>query len=161
MTHRPDGLKGAAAGLLAGVLAAYVMNQFQTAWTEKGWPGASSGEGEPTTTKAADKGKRAILGRPLNQRERELADPTVHYATGALLGALYGYLAEDAPGVTTGGGTLFGSLTAIGLDDGLVPLLGLSEGPEETPAETHLYSFASHWVFGAALEGARKILRLI
>lgn len=161
MTHRPDGLKGAAAGVLAGLVAAYVMNQFQTAWSEKGLPGATAGGAEPTTTKAAQSAKRAILGRPLNQRERELADPTVHYATGALLGALYGFLAEDAPGVTTGGGTLYGTITAIGLDDGLVPLLGLSEGPEETSKETHLYSFASHWVFGAVLEGARKVLRLI
>ena len=159
MSHRPDSVQGIAAGLLAGLAAAYVMEQFQAAWSSRRGDPPSSGE--PATSKLADKASRRLLGRPLDQDQKQKADPLVHYGTGAALGALYGFLAEDAPGVSTGGGTLFGLVTAIGLDDGLVPLLDLGPGPEETPRETHLYSLASHLVFGVALEGARRLLRVI
>lgn len=161
MSRRSDPVQGAAAGILAGLVAGFVMAEFQKAWVAKDAPGAPDSNATPATTKLADKASRRFLGRPLRGEEREAADPFVHYATAAGLGALYGILAEDAPGITTGAGTLYGTVTAIGLDDGLVPLLGLSEGPESTPRETHLYSFASHWVFGAVLEGARRVLRLI
>jgi len=158
-------VQGVAAGLLAGLGAAYVMEQFQNAWAARQGDGGGGGAGdsdeEPAISKLADKASRSLLGRPLARRDKEKADPMVHYATGAALGALYGYLAEDAPGVTTGAGTLFATVAAIGLDDGVVPLLGLGPSPEDTPGETHLYSLASHLVFGVALEGARRLLRTI
>lgn len=160
MTHRSDPVQGIAAGLLAGLAAAYVMEQFQNAWSSQ-TGGSGQGGGEPATSKLADKASRSLLGRPLSRDQKEKADPLVHYATGATLGALYGFLAEDAPGIATGGGTLFGVVTAIGLDEGVVPLLGLGPAPEETPRETHLYALASHLVFGVALEGARRLLRIL
>ncbi len=161
MSRRPDTLKGAAAGILAGLAAAYVMEQFQNAWAAQQGGQDSGSDEEPATSKLADKASRSLLGRPLSRRDKDKADPAVHYATGAALGALYGFLAEDAPGVTTGAGTVYAGVVAIGLDDGLVPLLGLGPSPEETPPETHLYALASHLVFGVALESARRLLRVI
>src|SRR6266498_3133872 len=45
------------------------------------------------------------------------------------------------------------------VDEGLVPLLGLSKEPGAYSLSTHIYALASHLVFGATAEGVRRVLR--
>jgi putative membrane protein len=80
----------------------------------------------------------------------------MHYALGLGLGVAYGVAAEFRPEVTVGAGTLFGVATATVLDEAAVPALGLAEPPWETDAGTHLFSYASHVVFGLAAELVRR-----
>ena len=152
----PDLPRAAAAGLVAGLAAGAVMNGFQAAWSSA--TGQQS-DGEPTTTRAADRLAEATTGAKVPEPYRKAADPVVHYATAAALGLAYALAAEVWRPVTAGAGTLFGAGTAALLDEGLVPALGLAPPPAATPPATHAYALASHLVFGVALEGARRLLR--
>lgn len=160
-----DVFKGAIAGAFAGLAASYVMERFQLWWSqrEQETAGGSSGggNGDPSTVKAADRVAMAVTGHPVPPAHREAAGEAVHYATGAGVGVLYGALAELAPGPTFGFGAAYGAAVALGLDDTVVPALGLSEGPAETPPSVHAYSMASHLVYGLTLEAARRLIRAL
>ena len=94
MHDRPDPLRAAVGGLAAGLIAAAVMNGFQALWSAAS--GSESSDEEPTTTKFADKLAQAATGEPLAEPLRKPADPAVHYALSALLGAAYGLVAETS-----------------------------------------------------------------
>ena len=145
--------RGALAGALAGVFASYAMNRFQGLVSSLG-DGSGGGGGEPSTVKAAER----VAGRRLADSEKGKAGNAVHYGFGTVLGATYGAAAEVEPWVTAGLGMPFGGAVALVADEALVPAAGLSAPPWESPASTHAYSLASHLVFGAALEAARRVL---
>ena len=158
-----DVLKGAVAGAAAGLVASLVMNQFQSLWSKmaeaRSGDDEEEADEEPATTKAADLASETVAGEPVPEPLRRWADPVVHYSTGAVVGAVYGALAEVWPKVTKGGGAAYGGLVAIGLDEAVVPALGLGPSPLETPPSTHMYGLSSHVVFGWALEAARRFIR--
>lgn len=157
MTERTvSPVRGAAAGLAAGLVASLAMDQFQKVWARfvtmpKG--------GEPATVKAADKASRAITGKPVAKADKPQAGTIVHYLFGGALGAAYGVAAEYRPGVTRGFGSAFGLGTATLFDEVAVPAAGLSKAPTAYPARSHLYGYASHLVFGAVTEAVRRSLR--
>lgn len=157
--------KGLVAGALAGVAASYVMERFQAEWTKaeekNGGSSPSGGAEEPATVKAADRVAVAVTGSPVPPARRDQAGEIVHYTTGAGVGAVYGALSEVAPLLTFGFGAAYGGAVAIGLDDTLVPKLGLAKSAAETPPSVHAYSLASHLVYGLTLEGARRIIRVL
>ncbi|MDP8916164.1 MAG: DUF1440 domain-containing protein [Pseudomonadota bacterium] len=165
MRREHDVFKGAVAGALAGLAASYVMEQFQAWWSEqeaqKSEAGSSDDASDPSTVKAADKVSMAVTGHPVPPALRDSAGDAVHYTTGAGVGAVYGALAEIAPGTTFGFGAAYGAAVALGLDETIVPALGLGKGPGETPPSEHAYGLASHLVYGLALEGSRRIVRAI
>ena len=83
----------------------------------------------------------------------------MHYGFGALMGAVYGGLSEEFSPTSSAWGTAFGSALFIGADEIAVPALGLAPGPSETPLNMHLFAWASHLVYGAALESVRRPVR--
>ena len=95
----------------------------------------------------------------LTGAEKKLAGPAVHYAVGATSGIVYGIASELVPEVTVGFGLPYGTAFWLVVDEGAVPLFGLSKPPTAYPASTHLYALASHLVFGATAEGVRRWLR--
>lgn len=147
-------LRGIAAGAVAGIIASFAMDRFQAAAAALS-PSDGSGS-EPATERAADTMARAATGSDVPDAEKPLAGQTVHYLLGTALGIAYGVAAEFRPGVTTGFGTGFGLGTATLLDEAAVPAVGLGEAPWRSGATTHLYSYASHLVFGATAELARR-----
>jgi hypothetical protein len=153
----PAPIRGALAGLVAGLVASYAMDRFQALAATLVKP--ASGGGDPSTVKAADAVSTAVTGTRVDDDHRRAAGNAVHYVTGAALGMLYGVAAEYHPEVTRGFGTGFGTTTAAVLDEGIVPALGLSASPRATPPATHAYAAASHWVFGATAELTRRALR--
>jgi len=154
----PDPLKGALAGLAAGLTAAFVMDRFQWALA-KAMPSDGGGDQEPATERAADRVARIATGDDVPGDDKPVAGQLVHYALGAALGVAYGIAAEYSPSVTTGFGTAFGTGTAAVLDEAVVPAVGLGDAPWNTGAGTHLYSLASHLVFGGAAEATRRSVR--
>lgn len=148
---------GVASGLAAGLVGALVMTGFQSALARGG---VTSGvKGSPSTEKAADRAARLVTGRPVPSRRREAAGEAVHYATGSLIGGLYGAAAEVQPAVTAGQGAAFGVVAATVVDETLVPALRLGDPVWRAPTQSHPYSYASHVVYGTATEGARKLFR--
>jgi hypothetical protein len=183
---RPAGniWKGLASGIIGGLAAAAVMNTFQAllsrqAGAEERSHGAQSlqqgsprqgvglelraegrdDESDDATERLANAVSLKVLHRELTPREKEVAGTAFHYAMGATSGALYGAVAEIAPGATTGAGLPFGAAVWLVADEAIVPAAGLSKSPSEYPLSIHAYSFASHLVFGLTAEVVRRAAR--
>ncbi len=154
--------KGIAAGAVAGFAATYVMTKFQSSFSKlarQDEENQSEDQDDPSTVKVADHVSVAATGKHIPDDQKETAGNLVHYGFGTLMGAAYGAIAEYAAAARSGFGSAFGSALFVGADEIGVPLAGLSKPPQETPARLHLYAWASHLVYGAALEGTRLAVR--
>ena len=159
--------KGVAAGAIGGLAASWVMEEFQYAWIkvanarkqQNGTSHSQTSDDEPSTVKAAELVSKNVFGHELSESEKKVGANAVHYATGGASGAVYGAAAEMIPGVTSGGGLPFGTAIWLAVDEGAVPLLGLSKGPTKYPLSTHVYALASHFVYGVTTEVVRRTLR--
>jgi Protein of unknown function (DUF1440) len=160
-------LKGVAAGAIGGLAASWVMDEFQSAWIkissagtqQNGNDDSQKSNDEPATVKAAELVSKNVFGHELSVSEKKVGANAVHYATGGTSGAVYGAAAELIPDVTNGGGLPFGTAIWLAVDEGAVPLLGLSKGPTQYPISTHVYALASHFVYGVTTEVVRRALR--
>jgi uncharacterized membrane protein YagU involved in acid resistance len=159
--------KGVVAGAVGGLAATIVMTQFQNGWTkvaERSNPASdenqkSQGQDDPSTVKMADRVFEIATGKHLSKEEKPFAGKLVHYGFGTLSGVVYGLLSEFVPKARAGFGSTFGSALFVGVDEIGVPLAGFSKPPSEYPAKVHLYTFASHLVYGTALEASRRAVR--
>jgi putative membrane protein len=164
--YRPNMFKGILAGITAGVLASFLMEQFQAFWTEIAMV-LQSGDGKsdsqkgdkPATVKAADVISKKISGRNVPKEHQEAAGEAVHYMMGVASAGIYGCMAEIAPSVTAGGGTAFGASVWLLADELSVPALGLSKSPARMPFSTHVYALISHFVYGWITETVRCAVR--
>ena len=176
--------KGIAAGAAAGLVAAYVMNQFQSAWgkltedeqrshgaqmLQQGSPEhgigrelAERGADEPdddATMRTANALSELVLHHHLAKSEKHKAGAIVHYGFGVSTGAFYGAIAEVMPAATLCEGTAFGAAVWLIADEGLVPAIGLSRKPTDYPLSVHTHAFAAHLVYGLTTELVRRAVR--
>lgn len=181
---KSDIWKGLVAGLIGGLAASWMMNQFQVLCRnldkgeetshgaqsiQKGSPQHGAGqvlreqgmdeEQDDATERLANIISKTVSGHELTKQEKADAGTVIHYAFGVASGGLYGAAAEVLPKVTTGAGVPFGVLIWLTADEGIVPLLGLSKTPADYPPSTHAYSFVSHIVYGLTADGVRRIVR--
>lgn len=179
-----DVLKGLAAGIVGGLVASVVMNQFQkllsnlTSSGERSHGAQSLQQGSPergigkmleklgkdepeddAAGRLANAISVGISGRELTKSEKAVAGTALHYAYGISMGAIYSAAAEFSDEVTVGAGMPYGALIWLSADEGVVPLLGLSKSPTEYPLSIHAYALASHLVYGLTLEAARRTVR--
>ena len=179
--NSPNVVKGLVAGLAAGLVASWTMNQFQAAWmrvaggaekphgaqsmqpTEgsKGDDSQDAKEQDDATVETAKVISRNVFGHELQESEKKQAGAVVHYAFGTATGGLYGALAEVSPQVTMAAGLPFGAVFWLTADEITVPALGLSKGSTEYPISTHAYALASHLVYGITAEMSRRALRQV
>jgi putative membrane protein len=170
--------RGTVAGFMGGIIASWVMNQYQAVESrpvnvrkhEKEMaatrPGKSeskkskSDNGDPTV-KVAQMVSRKLIHHELTPAEKKIAGPTVHFGYGAAVGALYGGLSELLPTVSIGLGIPYATLLWLGGDEIAVPALGLGKLPTEVPTEEHASKVATHFVYGITLDISRRILRRI
>lgn len=163
--HKPDLVRGVFAGIVGGLAAAWVMNQFLAgvgkateALTEPKQPQTEE-QSEDSTIKVADAVVSTIIGRHLSDDEKKKGGPIVHYAFGGLMGGVYGGIAEYSRSPRASFGTLFGSALFIGADEIVVPLLGLGKPPTQQPASDQASHWAAHVVYGATVELVRRAVR--
>ena len=114
---------------------------------------------DDTTVRAASAVSEGVFDHKLTQGEKKVAGPAVHYILGSGVGGLYGAAAEMVPKVTAGSGLPFGAAFWLVVDEGAVPLLGLSKGPTAYPLSTHAYALSSHFVYGLTAEIVRRAVR--
>ena len=158
------------AGVIGGLVASVVMNQFQTLWSKlaegdeqargkkKRKKSQEEGGGD-ATVKAAEAISEAVFDHELTKSEEKIAGPAVHYAMGATSGAIYGAMAELAPLATVGAGLPFGAAVWLVADEAALPALGLAKSPTEVPLSKHAYALASHFVYGLTTEVVRGAVR--
>ena len=147
--------KIAAAGVVAGIAATAATSLYQAA-TASAF-GQDDSDAEPANEQAADSASELASGAPVTKPHKQVAGSVVHYATGIALGLGYAAAAARAPRVTAGLGVPFGLGVALVLDDLLVPAFGWGEWPQDTDGKTHAYGLTTHAVFGAVLEGGRRL----
>lgn len=173
--------RGMAAGLLAGCAAAWTMNQFQQMRAHN-TPQSSGGTGKEAKDKAEDtesqrglhqgddldenatvataqRISRKLFQHELSPAEKQVAGPAVHYGYGAVVGAVYGGLAELLPVTSAGLGLPFGFVLWLLGDEIAVPALGLGKGPTEYSPEVHADALAAHFMYGATTDLLRRVLR--
>jgi hypothetical protein len=162
--------KGAVAGVAGGLLASWVMNQFQALAGQvaekvaekngtKAKKEGDQNEGEDATVKTAKRVSRSVFGHELGMKAKKVAGPAVHYAMGAVSGGIYGAAAELSPLVSKGAGLPFGAAVWLLADEIAVPALGLSKPPQETPPQVHAQALAAHLVYGLSTDLVRRALR--
>ena len=163
-------LRGALAGVAGGLVASYVMNQFQAtlsqaeqAYEHPGEPPPQQQSQQPrpddATEKTADAIARATTHKSLSREKKEVLGPAVHCGFGAAMGGLYGAVAEYSSSSRIGFGTLFGTLLFFGADEIAVPALGLSKSPKQQPLTAQLPPWLAHVVYGATVELVRRAVR--
>src|ERR1700749_5058660 len=144
--------RGIVAGAVGGLVASFVMNQFQAgvAYIEEDVLDLETPKprGDDATVKTAHAISKKVRGRKVAQRDKKKAGSAVHYGFGAMCGAVYGLLAETVPGSKAGFGTAYGSTVWALADEIAVPALGLSAPISKTPAGSHAKALASHLVYG-------------
>lgn len=182
--HDGDVWKGLAAGVVGGLVASVVMNQFQAWWSrlavgeERAHGAQSMQQGSPPVgvgreLKAQGKDEAqddaperlanaisvGVFDRELTGREKDVAGTAFHYAMGVTSGALYGAVAEVLPEVKAVAGLPFGAAIWLTVDEGLMPALGLSKSAADYPLAIHAYALSSHLVFGLTTELVRRAVR--
>src|SRR5438309_1053818 len=159
--RRPSVWKGAAAGVVGGLVASWTMNEFSSLMktvTESRGNGAKQKaqrnggqKPEDPTMTTAEKISEAVADKKLNKRQKKQGGTAVHYAFGALMGAAYGAVAEAAPAVRTLAGLPYGVALFVGVDELALPILGLAKKPTEYPLSRHLSGLGQHLVYGATV----------
>jgi putative membrane protein len=156
---------------LAKSIEAWPHYEFQNVWCEfaeglkeshgsqVSKPVPNPEDQDDTTVRAASAVSEGLFDHKLTQSEKEIAGPAVHYLLGTVVGGLYGAAAEMAPKVIAGNGLPFGAVFWLVVDEGAVPLLGLSKGPTAYPLSTHAYALSSHFVYGLTAEVVRRAVR--
>lgn len=169
MNDEPDLVKGLVAGVAGGLLASFVMEQFQFAWSKAAEALERSSKErkrrgrkpEPATVKVAQSISKSVLGKSMSQSQKKYAGEAVHYAMGAMSGAIYGAATEALPLTTAGDGLAFGAAVWLLADEVTVPALGFSKSPTEFPLSTHVYALVSHLVYGWTTEMVRRAIRKV
>ncbi len=160
-------LKGLAAGLISGLVATWVMTQFQTGISQiveavsEDKEKKNDEDGENATVKTAEAISKNVFDHKLKKSEKEQAGNAVHYGFGTTVGAVYGMTAEFVPLTTIGSGLPFGAALFLGADEVAVPAFGLSDAPTEIPLSTHAFGLASHLVYGLTAEFVRRTVRKV
>jgi uncharacterized membrane protein YagU involved in acid resistance len=163
-------VRGILAGVAGGLVASWVMNEFSATLGEKLSKAVESPEeqqqlkqqsdGEDATMKAADKITETVTGgRHLTHEQREVGGPIVHYSMGAVMGGLYGALAEYSAAARSGFGTTFGGLLFASADLFGVPAAKLGPWPNQYPISSLANPLATHLVYGATTELVRRLVR--
>jgi putative membrane protein len=157
--RRKSTWKGLVAGLAGGLAASYVMNQFQAVVNKVGPRRKQAGEN--ATEKVAVRLSEGVFKHRLTGDQKKWAGPAVHYTYGALVGGLYGALAERAKPLRARAGVPYGAALCMLGGEVAVPLLRLSTKPTQYPASTHALALASHAVYGTTTDLVRRLVRRV
>ena len=151
--------RGAIAGLVGGLLAAGAMSVAHRILSDldRKAEAPSPKPEDPTVTVA--RAATGLAGYTLAEHQKPRVGAAVHYAFGAVVGAVYGAVAEIAPIVTTAFGVPFGIGVWFGAHVVVVPAMGLSDPPTRQPVGKEAEEFGLHVVYGAVTEIVRRLLR--
>jgi putative membrane protein len=144
-------LKGFAAGAIGGLCGAAAK-----AAGEAVYPPRTIGQIPPPAVLV-----NRMAGRSLTETEEEVSVRVIHWGFGALVGGVYGALAEYQPAVTKRFGASFG-LTLYGITHAsALPLMGLTEKPEDQPLREHASELVTHAIYGVTTEVVRRVARKV
>ena len=156
-------IRDAFRGAVAGAAATWAMDQVTTVMLSLQAPEVTAQEeaarakGKSSVTNLVDK-VEAGTGLVVPPDQRPLVEQAVHYALGAVPGAVYGVVRRWIPFARAGNGLFFGLGVFAVNDELLNTKLGLASPPQAYPPETHIRGFAGHAVLGVATETGIQLL---
>jgi hypothetical protein len=133
-----DLLKGA----VAGAVATFVMGKVT---------GYMYQHEDPDTRRRQDE---ARAGRTSS----EAAVETAHWMLGIGAGAAYAVVRRRLPFFGSAGGAALGTAFWAVLDEGIVPVLGLTPGPRGFPWQAHARGLVGQLTFGTVTDGTLRLL---
>jgi Protein of unknown function (DUF1440) len=155
---RTDLLKGA----IAGAVATWVMDRVTNLMYRRESADIRRAENEARGGRSAYEtaAERAavMVGSKLDDDQAARAGLLIHWALGIGAGALYAVVRRRMGAVGKAAGAAFGTGFWAVMDEGVVPLLGLTPGPRAFPWQTHARGLAGHLSFGTVTEGTLRIL---
>jgi hypothetical protein len=156
-------LRDAIRGALAGAAATWLMDQVTTGLYEAQPPevtrleAAGRPNGKSSVANLVDR-VEAETGITVPAARRPAIENAIHYALGAVPGAVYGVLRRYLPFARLGRGLAFGLAVFALNDEYLNTKLGLAGPIEAYPPETHLRGLAGHAVLGVGTETGIQLL---
>jgi uncharacterized membrane protein YagU involved in acid resistance len=159
-------------GVVSGLAGGLAMNLFtrlvSVATAKRGAESVATGRGvqpleaagppdDDAAIRVGSAAYRAVTGRRPPRRVRPALGAAAHYALSVGLAVGYAWLGPRLPGVRAGRGAVFGSIVWAIADETVMPALGLSRGPRELTAGTHVQALAGHWVYGATVDGVQRV----
>lgn len=106
--------------------------------------------GESSTAALGRVAYQTVTGHAPGEQTATALSEAVHWGTGLLSGALYGALLARTGGNALTGAA-FGAALWAGNDEGLVPLLGLQDGPSSGNLRGHANRLGAHLAYGLGL----------
>ena len=150
MTERERSvLKGALAGLIGGLAGAGAKLV-----AEGIFPPRALGQTPPPLVLAEQ-----VAGHPLDAAKKKVALENIHWAFGALAGAVYGVAVEYEPTLGAWKGAAFGIALNKMTHESLLPKMGLSAPTESQPARERISEWVSHAVYGVVTDAVRRAAR--
>jgi putative membrane protein len=144
-------LKGFLAGAIGGLVGAAAK-----AVAEAVYPPRTQGQIPPPAVLV-----NRMASRPLSETEEVVSVQAIHWGFGALVGGAYGAVAEYQPVITGRLGANFG-LTLCGMTHAsTLPIMGLTESPENQPAREHASELVTHAIYGVTTEVVRRAVRKV
>jgi hypothetical protein len=157
-TIRGDLVKGA----IAGAVATWVMDRVTNVMYNRERPEIKRAENEArggrTAYETAAERAAVVVGSRLNDDQAERAGMLIHWALGIGAGAVYAVVRRRMGFMGKTAGTVFGTGFWALMDEGVVPMLGLTPGPRAFPWQTHARGLAGHLSFGTVAEGTLRVL---
>ena len=156
-------LGNAVRGAVAGAAATWAMDQVTTVMLAVQAPEvtrqekAAQANGKSSVTNLVDK-VEAQTGLVVPRKRRPLVELVVHYALGAVPGAVYGVFRRWIPFARAGSGLFYGLGVFALNDEYMNTKLGLASPPKAYPPETHMRGIAGHAVLGVATETGIQLL---
>src|SRR3982751_3426240 len=152
--------KQAAAGAMAGTIAAFAMRQFVSLWhSTKGQRSEDGAFGldREADVNAAQKLWQFLFQRSLTETGAVKVALALHYGHGAATGAGYALLVNKNQGFRAGFGAAYGTALWLAGDEIAVTLMRLSDPRSKTKA-SHVIALAAHLVYGSVTELSRRSL---
>jgi putative membrane protein len=137
-------LKGALAGLIGGLAGAGAK-----VVAEQIFPPRVEGQTPPTVMLAEQ-----VVGYPL-----KVPTQSIHWAFGALAGAVYGAVVEYEPTMGAWKGAAFGITLNKLTHESLLPKMGLVAPTERQPARERISEWVSHAAYGVVTDSVRRLAR--
>ncbi len=142
-------LKGALAGLIGGLAGAGAK-----VVAEQIFPPRVAGQTPPPVVLA-----ERVVGHPMDGTGEKVAGESIHWAFGALAGAVYGAIVEYEPSVGVWKGAAFGITLNKLTHESLLPKMGLAAPTEKQPARERISEWVSHAAYGVVTDAVRRVAR--
>jgi putative membrane protein len=141
-------VKGALAGLAGGIVGAGAKLLVQKIYAPRV---------EAQTSEAVVLAER-IAGHPLGEGERLVATQGLHWAFGAIAGAVYGAAVELEPRAGAWRGAAFG-LALNKVTHEVLPKMGLAETTVRQRTQQRQSEWVSHAAYGVVTDAVRRLVR--